>query len=335
MISLQKLLNGTKEKTILVVGDPILDISVYSEAVGLSLETPTLKAKKLKTVQSMGGAAGIVKNCIVLGSQCHFITVLGEDEIYPEYSSWMDDNLAISAIVEERENVSKTRHWIKRGDCSYKHLQINTGDKTPITKNSEDCILSLVEEIVESFDALLLIDYQNGIFSSKEFTQKIIEIAKSKNILTICNSQKSTNEARHDWFAGADLISMNLDEALANDKGFDSSLANLEKKFNSGVCVTLGEKGSVIKSKDHDKEYSCDALKIEVKDTCGAGDAFLACLSLLDWKTAPQESLAISNTWAALSINKLGLACPTKKELIELVKVLDNETDKNSDSPGQ
>jgi rfaE bifunctional protein kinase chain/domain len=333
VISLQKLLNNTKEKTVLVVGDSILDVSVYSEAIGLSLETPTLKVKKIKSTKSMGGAANVVKNCIALGSQCHFITVLGEDEIYPEYSSWMDNKLAISAIIEERENVSKTRHWIKRGDCSYKHLQINTGDKTPITKNSEDCIINLVEEIVESFDALLLIDYQNGVFSSKEFTQKIIEIAKSKNISTICNSQKSTNKARHDWFAGADLISMNLEEAVANDKDFVSNqLSNLENKFSSGVCVTLGESGSVIKGKNHDKEYSCDALKIEVKDSCGAGDAFLACLSLLDWHGAPQESLAVSNTWAALSINKLGLACPTKRELIELIKVLDNETDKNSNS---
>ena len=338
MNSLKKILAKSQEKTVLVIGDSILDVSVYCKALGLSLETPTIKAKKIKAETTMGGASNIVKNCLALGVRCHFITVLGEDGLYKEYEKWQDENLAISAIIEERENISKTRYWIQREDQNYKYLQLNTGDRDPISKESQECILQLVEEIVDSFDVVLLIDYQNGIFSSKKFVKNLIKTINEKNKLVICNSQKSTNKARQSWFAGTDLISMNQEEALANDKDFsleEKSLENLQKSLQSGVCVTLGDKGSVIRGVDHDEDHSCDALKIDSENICGAGDAFLSCLSILDWKKYPLEALAISNTWAALSINKLEMTCPNREELIELVKVLDNEQSKKSDSTGK
>ena len=338
MTSLKKMLAESKEKTVLVIGDSILDVSVYCEAIGLSLETPTLKAKKIKSEITMGGASNVVKNCLALGVRCHFITVLGEDSLYKEYESWQDENLAISAIIEERENISKTRYWIQKEDQNYKYLQLNTGNNKPISEDSKRCMLELVEEIVDNFDIVILIDYQNGIFSSKKFVQSLVKIINEKNKLVICNSQKSTNQVRQSWFAGADLISMNQEEALANDKNFSleqKSLKHLQEKLNSGVCVTLGDSGSAIRGVDHTEEYSCDALKIDSENICGAGDAFLACLSILDWKKYPLEALAISNTWAALSINKLEMTCPNREELIELVKVLDNERCKTSDSAGK
>ena len=338
MNSLKEMLAESKDKSVLVIGDSILDVSVYCEAIGLSLETPTLKAKKIKSETSFGGASNVVKNCLALGAKCHFITVLGEDSLYQEYENWQDENLAISAIIEERENISKTRYWIQREDQRYKYLQLNTGNSKPISEDSKNCMLELVEEIVESFDIVLLIDYQNGIFSSKKFVRALIKVIKEKDKLVICNSQKSTNQACQSWFAGADLISMNQEEALANDKNFNleqKSLKRLQEKLSGGVCVTLGDSGSVIRGIDHTEEHYCDALKANSENICGAGDAFLACLSILDWKKYPQEALAISNTWAALSINKLEMTCPNRDELIELVKVLENERCKKSDSAGE
>ena len=116
MTSLVSLLEKMPEKTILVIGDPILDISVYSEAIGLSLETPTLKTKKIVSSTTMGGAANVVKNCLALGAKCHFVTVLGDDEMCSNYENWMHDKLAISTAIEKRENVSKTRHWVRKSE---------------------------------------------------------------------------------------------------------------------------------------------------------------------------------------------------------------------------
>ena len=49
-------------KKVLVIGDVILDSWQYANAVGLSLESPTLKAQFTHKEQTFGGTANVVAN---------------------------------------------------------------------------------------------------------------------------------------------------------------------------------------------------------------------------------------------------------------------------------
>ena len=312
------------EKSVLVVGDAILDKTVCAKAVGLSLETPTLKAEKISSEVTFGGAANVVSNCLELGADCHFLTVLGNDEFYQKYEGWECDKLATSIVLEDqRENVAKTRYWVNHGDGSYKYLQINAGDKNPIIDSTQKRVLDIFANIVGGFDVVLLVDYQSGIFCDEIFTQKMIKIAKEQGTPVISSSQKSTNDSRHSWFRGSDLISMNRDEARANDESFHDDLSSLRGALDSAICVTAGNKGSYITSEK--TQYFCEAVPVDVRDTCGAGDAFLACISLQDWKNNPYKSLKLSNIWAALSVTKAGTTIPSKEELYKITRELIGE----------
>ena len=100
-------------KKILVIGDTIIDKTVFTEAIGISLESPTLKTKLLSDEISYGGAANVAKNIARLGSECSFITI-GEVDI-PE----------VRTVSLPGTSAKKTRIWVHRRASDYRHLQIN------------------------------------------------------------------------------------------------------------------------------------------------------------------------------------------------------------------
>ena len=83
----------------------------------------------------------------------------------------------------------------------------------------------------------------------------------------------------------ADLIKMNDEELLEvshflelRDQSLDQQLNALAQLFGSRyICITLGSKGAVLCS--NQKIYKNSGYPIQVKDTVGAGDSFLAGLT--------------------------------------------------------
>ena len=308
--------------SILVIGDSILDSSVHLEAIGLSLETPTLKASRKYQEDQLGGAANVTNNITSLGSHCTFVTVLDEKQ-KSFLDFWTSDSLDKVIMYEDRENTVKTRYWVHRGDSKYKYLQVNEGCASPIKSHTQEAILDYLKQNVGKFDRVLLVDYQLGVFSSPLFIQKLLGLCSDNRVMSIVSSQTSSSSSRHKLFAGCDLMVLNFDEACSNDPMFEETLdtLSLQEILDCSVCVTLGSSGSRIGIKKSAKQCSYPAFKAIVKDTCGAGDSFLSSLSLLDWKNKPEDSLKISNAWASLSTKDIGTIVPDLKDLEDLLEM--------------
>ena len=93
---------------------------------------------------------------------------------------------------------------------------------------------------------------------------------------------------------------------------------SLVTEKRSVVC-RLGERGSVVMDKNG--ESSCEALKVKVADTLGAGDTFN---SGFLWALARGESLEYANragcAAAAINISMPGARnCPTEHELLSFL----------------
>ena len=73
------MIENFKKKSVLVIGDSILDLNTYLTPLGFSLETPTPKYKKTGEDFSYGGAANVVENILELNASCTFRTLLGDD----------------------------------------------------------------------------------------------------------------------------------------------------------------------------------------------------------------------------------------------------------------
>jgi fructokinase len=95
-----------------------------------------------------------------------------------------------------------------------------------------------------------------------------------------------------------------------------------EKTKTTNICVTMGEKGACYYT--NNSFYYQDGFKINVLDTVGAGDSFLATLveGILN-KTKPQEILKKACAVAALVASKEG-ATPTVS-MTEINDLLDKK----------
>jgi fructokinase len=117
---------------------------------------------------------------------------------------------------------------------------------------------------------------------TRETLQALLDVTKALKIFDVNlrapHYQLSTVET---LAAKADVIKMNEDEAGLLIGGSDNHLKDkiieFQKKYHSQtICVTRGEHGAIIW---HDNEfYEHPGFKINVVDTVGAGDSFLATL---------------------------------------------------------
>ena len=131
------------KKKVLVIGDLIIDSSKYGEAVGLSLESPTMKAKLINSDLTFGGSANVVNNLVELGAEVSYLTLIGNDSstIIPE-----DDILCFTQtlkefipIIENRKNTIKERFWIEKGNQLYKYFQLDVVDDHTLLQSWLGC----------------------------------------------------------------------------------------------------------------------------------------------------------------------------------------------------
>tara|TARA_Y100000310_G_scaffold286680_1_gene311074 strand:+ start:375 stop:1373 length:999 start_codon:yes stop_codon:yes gene_type:complete len=321
--SLSSTLDEFKNKRILVVGDIVLDVTTTTKALGLSLETPTLKVEEIETIWDYGGAANVVKNILSLGGSCTFLSVSGRGKGREELVSWTHPKLKKVFIEDSsRKNTIKQRFWVKRGDSSYKHLQINSTENSDLQKSVEERLRGAFVKEINNMDIVLLIDYNMSCFRNKTLTQFFIQHSKRRGKDVICASQISSNEVSYEKFRGSTMTCLNQNEARKEFSSFIPTIQKfkmLRQKIGSkAICVTLGEKGASLLLGP--ELYTQPAVDISTIDTCGAGDAFLACLSLCDFQNLPNESLIIANAWAALSTEITGTGCSSKDKLVNLIE---------------
>jgi D-beta-D-heptose 7-phosphate kinase/D-beta-D-heptose 1-phosphate adenosyltransferase len=299
---------------VLVIGDTILDHDVYGECVGVSLETPTLKARFKEEKVTHGGAANVTQNLLALGAKVTFFTGVGPDRYTDFLTNWSHKKLTLVPIEYSGRNLVKSRTWITRGDRTYKYLQMNSGDRCPLPPQSVEEIKEYVVETKP--DTVVMVDYQNGIFDSEEDIQDLIGFIKARGSVVICGSQISGGANRYSYFRGADYICMNRDEALQTCEGFTENLPGmvaLTDKLKSSVVVTLGSSGAILYTRLPIPMLTTHGgYPVEVTDTCGAGDAFLAAFALCH----KERELDFCNKWAAASTQQIGTNAPSLEEVL-------------------
>ena len=289
-----------ENKKVVVVGDSILDQTIITSPIGISLESPTLKVEEIDRTITLGGAANVVKNILALGAQCTYVSPVGEDEYIDYYTTWEHKNLSFKKLLSPRHNTVKTRVWIERGTETYKYLQIN--------KTHEDEEVRYrwpVKKIIKGADVVVLVDYGLGMFGEVE---SIVKAARAYNIPVIASSQMSDKTNRYELFRSADYFCMNEEEAASYHGSFDG-------------CVTLGARGCSFRCMvaRESEIVTHRGFVVDTKDPCGAGDSFLAAFSLcID--DINEDSLAFCNAWAAVSTTTVGTITPNLGETYELLR---------------
>lgn len=227
---------------LLLIGDTIIDKNIYLEAIGLSLESPTIKTKFINENINYGGAANVAKFCSLFGSNVTFVTSVGDStkkELEKKY------NINVINVKQQKENV-KSRFYLKKGDNIYNHLQVND-------VNTEEAKEIKNLDLLGN-DLIAVSDYRCGLLTDK--LKKIIQVQECEKFVA---SQISSNNPNFDSYQNINYFVCNESES--------KYLTDLHN-----VYITKGHEGCEFNGVNFATE------KVKPVQTIGAGDCFYAAL---------------------------------------------------------
>jgi rfaE bifunctional protein kinase chain/domain len=191
-------------------------------------------------------------------------------------------------------------------------------DRHPLLPADEQRICALLEQQVPRVDAVLCSDYQLGLLSPTVVDTARV-LCRQHSVLLTVDAQGSA-----DYYHGVDLFRCNdreaaatLNMALHTEADFREALAALLERLQARlIIVTRGPDGLSLQERGGDYLHLPAARVSEVYDTTGAGDTFIAVVTLALAAGLDAHSAAwLANTAAALVVRKLGNAVVTPDEL--------------------
>ena len=298
-----------KSRTILIVGDAMIDAYMWGEFNRMSPEAPVPVVEVKKHENRLGGAANVALNLQSLGATPILCSVLGNDNKANLFKELMQDaDLTTKGILTDtdRKTTLKTRVI-----ADNKHqVRIDEEDTHPI--DIEDQFIQLIKELITGVDVVILQDYNKGVLTPKVITE-IIKIANIQDTPTIVDPKKNNFNAYKNCAIFKPNLSeikagMNIEFNAANKYEIRKATKALRESLNAkAVLLTLSAKGLCINSKEN-FTYTA-AFRRKIIDVSGAGDTVISVASLC---------LAANMSFSTLSI----LACLAGGIVCEKVGVI-------------
>jgi len=296
------------KKNILVIGDLILDEYLFGDINRINPEAPVpvLNVSNNNREHRLGGAANTANNIAALGANCTVVGQVGNDK-FKEPMLELFKRANINTFLIERNDfttIKKTRLVAQKQQA----LRVDFEDPKPIQSEHVQKIIKFIKS--NHFDMILLSDYNKGTLT-KELTEEL----KKLNTPIVVDPKPTNMNLFKDAFA----IAPNIKEAreITNSNTKPEALSQLiADEYKTHVIITQGPNGTSSYNKDT-KEYNHLPTKArEVYDVSGAGDTFIAALTLaLASKAELYEATHIANQAAGVVVGKFGTATLTLEEL--------------------
>jgi D-glycero-beta-D-manno-heptose-7-phosphate kinase len=306
---------------VLVAGDVVLDEYLYGMPTRLSREAPIPVLELTRRATLPGGAANPAHNITTLGARAILAAVIGDDGegrqlIEVLRAAGVDPKCVL--VDASRPTTVKTR-VVCEGLLRFPQqiARIDRISRQMVHEQIVTTLAGLIKTQAPSVDAILCSDYLSGLLTI-ELAQEIREICSNFGLLFTVDAQGELEKYR-----GADLLRCNNDEAsnflrrrLQHEQDYETGLAAMIEQLDAGlVVVTRGAQGVSLLGRDVPYTH-LPAHAVEVADVTGAGDTFIAVLTLaLASGAAPLEAAELANAAAALVVRRVGNAVVTPDEL--------------------
>ena len=318
MFDFDKQLLLLAQRTVLCIGDLMLDDFVYGEVSRISPEAATPVLAVTRSELMIGGAGNVARNLASLGVKCLFIGVVGDDAT----GHALKASLAAEPMIEPHLVVDVTRPTTRKVRfVSEKHsthlLRADWEIGAPVDTATEEAIVGAVHRLLPHADAVVLSDYAKGTLTPKVVRAILDAAAKAKTPVVV--DPKGLDYA---VYKGATLITPNqkeLSEATHRNAVTDAEVAAAAAALRSAtgagaVLVTRSEAGMTLAVEG--ATVHVPAYPVKVRDVSGAGDTVVATLAaMLAIKADFEAAMRAANAAAAVVVGKRGTAVVTPAEL--------------------
>ncbi len=314
---LQALLKRSRGRSVLVVGDLMLDHFIVGTVERISPEAPVPIVRFEREEYRLGGAANVAHNVAALGGRVEIAGVVGSDEsatrlIAALAAVGVDTNAVV--VDRARGTTRKLRIVTTRNQ---QVARIDHESDADVSGAAEEQLADGVRAAASRVDIILVSDYQKGVVT-RRIARAAIDAARDKGIQVLVDPKVP----HIDYYAGASLITPNHHEAEAVtlmrirtiDEARAAAMRFRERARCDSVLVTRGEHGMWLLGPDGEQDLPAEAR--EVSDVTGAGDTVIAAIALALAAGGPLEHAArLANVAAGLAVSRFGPAAITASEL--------------------
>jgi D-beta-D-heptose 7-phosphate kinase/D-beta-D-heptose 1-phosphate adenosyltransferase len=305
-------------RTVLVVGDAMLDEHLLGRVSRISPEAPIPIVEIVESRATAGGAANVARNIIAFGGTALLCGVCGQDEAGQRLRRALSDEGIADHLVEDprRPTTVKTRIIAHQQQM----LRFDREKAAAVTGRPGSLLLQTALSLLAQAQAVIISDYAKGVVSSRLASAVIAAAQSAGKPVLVDPKGRDYNKYR-----GATLVTPNLSEAatavgheIKDESALQAAMRHLLRKLRSdGVVVTQGAEGLSLLEADG-AFIHLPAVAREVHDGTGAGDTTVATTALAVAAGAPfRTAVALANYAAGVVVGKLGTGVVTPKELID------------------
>lgn len=304
---LKQELRGFAGLRALVVGDLIVDEYIACDALGMSQEDPTVVVTPVLTERFIGGAGIAACHARGLGCETNLISVAGDDATATFAAESLRTYGVESEIIFDASRPTTLKQRFRAEGKTLlrvSHLRRHATDRAVQQK-----CLDAVCRSIEAIDLLVFSDFNYGCLP-QGLVNAISELCKERRVPMVADSQSSSQIGDVSRFRNMLLLKPTEHEARLAMRDFDSGLVvlaeSLRRRANpQNLVLTLGAEGILIHAQsEQDEGWLTDrlpAFNLAPRDTAGAGDSFLICMSI--------ALIAGADIWRAAYLGSLAAAC--------------------------
>ncbi len=306
-------------KTVLCVGDLMLDEFVYGEVSRISPEAPAPVIAVRRSETDIGGAGNVARNIASLGGRCIFVGLIGQDEAGARLKAHLAEHGGIEcALVSDAGRPTTRKVRFVSEHFSTHMLRADWERATPAGTEVEQKLIEAILPQLARADIVLLSDYAKGVLTARVI-RNVIDAAKKAGKRVIVDP-KSANFA---IYRGVSLLTPNrkeFSEATRSRAETEQEIASAAQDAIrladcEAILVTQSERGMTLVPREGAPVH-VPAYPVKVCDVSGAGDTVVAVLAATlaagaEW----EDALRMASAAAAVAVSKQGTASVTAAEL--------------------
>jgi rfaE bifunctional protein kinase chain/domain len=318
-------------KTVMVIGDAMLDKYLWGTVSRVSPEAPVPIVDVREETSRLGGAANVAGNIVALGAACRLCAVVGEDVAGNALKSQIEAlGIAVSGMVTDpgRTTTVKTRIIAH----SQQVVRADQETRDEVEGRVRQALIAHVMDGLDDCDAVIISDYGKGVIT-KDMLDSLIPAARSRSKSVSVDPK----EAHFMDYRQVSLITPNQYEAGSavgrriQDEG--SLLAvgwAIMKQLDAGaLLITRGENGMSLFQNDGTYRHFPTVAR-RVYDVTGAGDTVITAFTLAMCAGATMaEAAHLANHAAGIVIREIGAGSVTPRQLMASFRETE-ETERSS-----
>jgi D-beta-D-heptose 7-phosphate kinase/D-beta-D-heptose 1-phosphate adenosyltransferase len=310
-------------RTVLVLGDVMLDRYVAGEVSRISPEAPIPVLRVTGSHAALGGAANVAHNAAAIGARAILVGVIGTDDAGGEIERLVQtagaDLDARLVATPRRPTTVKTRFI--RG--SHQLLRVDDETVDPLDDDSVTEVTQRFEQAISECDVVVLSDYAKGVLCDR-LLSRVINLARAACRPVIADPKRTSFNA----YRNVTILTPNAHEAslatgveTSDDEGAETAARiTLDAVSCEAVLVTRSEHGLTLVRRGLPTLHLAAQVH-QVSDVSGAGDTFVAALAAsLACDPDLEKAARLANIAAGIAVSRPGTAVVGSRDLEQEIR---------------